>query len=505
MASVRATTTLAPIGNVNTNTTPPTISAPTMAAGDLLFVAVFFAQATGSVTIFTPDHMQMISIVGTATNRLGAIFATVVSDPADFASGISLRCGATATRVAAVAFTLQPGSGESFSMLGLTTSGPDWNGSTMSSDTFPGAVSGDLILGVEMTNKGASTTYSVHSGVGGATAIAQAQALATSSSPGVSQADSVVSAWIGGTGVSFNTPQANGQAYSVGISITHPGDPVGLPVKMGNGAAAHATYLDGGSERAMPASIRVFYPGFASIAQMEATPGATWAHRGDSITFPEMSEYAYDRAVTRGFGAIEFSARRSLDGVWFGLHDTTLARTSENAALTVDVTTMTWTEIQAYFNTLRDDDIPRPYYELDDFLEKYTNHILIIDNKLGSFHTTELLPKLLAYPNATQRFILKLDGSITLARFQESKAAGFKTAGYWYAATYASILPAKVPYTDYIGMEYTATQTVWDDIQSYGKMTWGHVCPSQAAYDTAIAKGADFVQCSASQLITPVR
>lgn len=502
MAVLRNSTTLAPVGNVDTFNSPPTITTPGCVSGDLLMVAVFFAQATGSTGIYPPAGMQMVSIVGTSTNRLGAIYAAVVNNPADFSAGIALRCGATATRIAAVAWSIAPQGAETFSLLGISTSGPDWNGSAMTTDTFPGGATGDLMLGVSMTNKSASTTYSTHSTVGGGTAIGQARALAGASG---SQADSAVSAWIGGTGVSFNTSQANGQAYSIGITVSTPTDPGGLHVKMGNGATARVTNINASSARVVPTSLRVFYPGFVSIASMETVPGATWAHRGDSVSFPEMSEYAYDRACTRGYGAIEFSARRSVDGVWFGLHDNTLARTSENSALTTDVTTMTWAQIQANQNSRLGGGVSRPYYKLDDFLAKYTNHILIVDNKFGGFHVAEFLPKLSAIPNAKDRIILKHDGSITLARFQESKAAGFKVAGYWYAVDYTSVLPARAPYTDYIGMEYNASQTVWDGVLSYGKKTWGHVCPNQAAYDMAVSRGANFVQCSSTQVIIPVR
>lgn len=502
MPSLRATTTLAPVGTINSSTAPPTITTPTCVAGDLLMVAVFFAQGVGSNTLYTPSGMTMITSIGTGANRLGAIYAAVVSDPTAFSSGISLRSSVTATRVAAVAWTIQPAGTELFNIVDVIATGPDYNGSAMTSDTFPGGVTGDLILGVSMTNKGASTTYSTHSLVGTGTAIGQAQALGGASG---SQADSVVSAWIGGTGVTFNTSQANGQAYSVGIKVTIPASFLGVAVKMGDGSAAHATYLNSTPARTSPTSVRVFYPGFATIAAMEAVHGATWAHRGDSASKPEMSEYSYDRACTRGYGAIEFSAHRSSDGVWFGLHDNTLARTSEDAALTTDVTTMTWAAIQGYLNSFNGSGTARAYYKLDDFLQKYANHILIIDNKVGAFHTSELLPKLLTVTNAVNRIIMKHDGSITINRFQESQAAGFKTAGYWYAATYASILPAKAPYTDYIGMEYSATQTVWDDVKTYGKKTWAHVCPNQTTYATAMTRGADFVQCSGVEFITPVR
>jgi len=501
MAVVRDTTTLESTGSVDSSATPgPIIVAPDLVAGDLLLVAVFFAQGTGATNIFVPSGMEMITIVGTGTNRLGAVFAAVVTDPLDFAGGVTLRSASPSTRVVAVAWSLAPEGDEYFTIPGLSTSGPDWNGSSMSADTFPGGVTGDLVFGISMTNKGASTTYTVHSGDG--TAVGQARSL---SAPSGSAADSAISVWLGGSGVTFVPTQANGQAYSIGIDVSTASAPSGLPVKMGDGAPAHATFMDGTSLRSSPGSLRVFYPGFPTVADMEAVPGATWAHRGGSLSFSEMSEYAYDRSCMLNYGALEFSARRSVDGQWFGIHDDTLARTSQDSGLTASVQTMTWTDIQAELNTLNSAGHARPYYTLDEFLAKYVDHILIIDNKTGAYNVSEFIPKLLAAPNGSERIVLKIDGSLIVNRFQEGMAAGLKVAGYWFGATYTSLLPARAPYTDYIGMEYSASQTIWDDILTYNKMTWGHVCPDQAAYDTAITKGADFVQCSGIESIVPVR
>lgn len=500
MATLRDTTVLEIEGSINANSSPPTITAPTVMAGDLLMVACFWAQGVGTSGFFTPSNMTMLSDPGTSTNRQGAIFAAVVDDPSDFSGGISLRSGATSTRVAAVAWSYQPGSGESFTIEGITVTGPDWNGSSMNSDDFPGGVSGDIIFGVSMTNKSASTTYTVHSGAGGATAVDQAQSLG--GSPPSSVADSVTSVWVGGTGVSFNISQANGQTYSIGVTLLTDS---GIPFEMGDGTPVHVTYTNGSGIRVSPKSIRFYYPGFSTIAEMESVAGATWAHRGGSAVWPEMSEYAYDRSVMRGYGVLEFSARRTNDGVWFGIHDTTLARTSENVALTDNVADMNWEDVEEELNTLNSNGIPRPYYLLDDFLAKYRHHVLLVDNKGASHHASEFLPKLLGVPDATQRIIVKMDGVTNATRFQESKSAGFKVAGYWFDDNYETNLPSRVDDTDYIGMNYNADSSVWDEILLFGKMTWGHVCPNQSAYNTAISKGADFVQCSAVDLIAPVR
>src|SRR4051794_28007721 len=52
------------------------------------------------------------------------------------------------------------------------------------------------------------------------------------------------------------------------------------------------------------------------------------AHRGGSDDWPECSLLAYRESVARGVDALEMPLARSQDGVWFGLHDETLDRTS---------------------------------------------------------------------------------------------------------------------------------------------------------------------------------
>ena len=64
-------------------------------------------------------------------------------------------------------------------------------------------------------------------------------------------------------------------------------------------------------------------------AMLAAEDGFYWAHRGGSASFPEHSLHAYTQSVLRGFGSLEISLNRTADGVWFGLHDANLDRTSQ--------------------------------------------------------------------------------------------------------------------------------------------------------------------------------
>ncbi|WP_341935355.1 hypothetical protein MRBLWO14_001002 [Microbacterium sp. LWO14-1.2] len=240
-------------------------------------------------------------------------------------------------------------------------------------------------------------------------------------------------------------------------------------------------------------------PGFSSVAQMLATPGATWAHRGGSANRPEMSEYAYDQAVLAGYGALEFSANRTSDGVWPGVHDASLNRTSQTSGLP-DISTMTWAQVQTYQNSLNSAGTPRPYYRLDAFLDKFTStHVAIVDPKhaIGTYNTEFL--NLLDAHGGPSKIVVKFygAGSGAVALADAAAARGYQTWGYFYDTDVTSgELAAWQSHWSILGMNYDAPQSAWDAVLAYGKPVVGHIAGSQANYDTAINRGARMVQCA---------
>ena len=242
-------------------------------------------------------------------------------------------------------------------------------------------------------------------------------------------------------------------------------------------------------------------PGFSSVTQMLATPGATWAHRGGSANWPEMSEYAYDQAVLAGYGALEFSAQRTNDGggtgTWIGSHDPTPNRTSQTTGAPA-YSAMSYTTLLAtYQNSLNAAGTPRPYYRLVDFLDKYTpTHVVIVDPKDELARITEFLNLLDAHGGNT-KIVVKFYGAGTgaAALADAATAKGYQTWGYFYEADIASgELAAWQSHWSLLGMEYGASQGAWDTILAYGKPVVGHIAGSQASFDTAISKGARMVQ-----------
>ncbi|GAA1149014.1 hypothetical protein F6W69_10750 [Microbacterium oxydans] len=240
-------------------------------------------------------------------------------------------------------------------------------------------------------------------------------------------------------------------------------------------------------------------PGFSSVSQMLATPGATWAHRGGSTNWPEMSKYAYEQAALAGYGALEFSANRTSDGVWVGCHDASLNRTSQTTGLP-DISAMTWAQVQTYQNSLNAAGTPRPYYRLDQFLDDFTGtHVAIVDPKhaIGTYNT-EFLNLLDAHGGNT-KIVVKFygvgAGATGLA--DAATARGYQTWGYFYDTDVTSGgLAADQSHWSILGMNYDAAQSAWDAVLAYGKPVVGHIAASQANYNTAISRGARMVQCA---------
>lgn len=247
--------------------------------------------------------------------------------------------------------------------------------------------------------------------------------------------------------------------------------------------------------------------GFRDVAEMLARKGATWSHRGGSLNWPEMSEYAYDQSVARGYGALEFSAGRTSDEVWFGLHDETIDRTSQITGQPA-ASTQTWATIQTFQNTLNSAGTPRSYYRLIDFLDKYTpGNVVIIDPKhtIGTYNTEFL--NLLDAHGGPSKIIVKFYGvgSGAAALAAAATARGYQTWGYFYEPDIASgDLAAYQQYWSILGMDYQASAGAWTTILGYGKPVTSFIVPDQSSYTTSMSRGARFAQVSGVAGVTAV-
>lgn len=239
--------------------------------------------------------------------------------------------------------------------------------------------------------------------------------------------------------------------------------------------------------------------GFVSVPQMLRTPGATWAHRLGSANWAEMSRNGALQSSAAGYGALEFSAQRSSNGWWFGMHDNDFNRTSQTTGSPAPGTLTQAQILATYVNSLKASGTPEAYWGLTNFLDQYTpTHVAIVDPKNQLGFIPEFLDLLDAHGGNT-KIVVKYSGvgggSANLADL--AKARHYETWGYFYEADVANgNIAAWQSHWSILGMEYGASQASWDFIKSFGKPVVAHIAPNQAAYNQGIARGADMVQVS---------
>jgi hypothetical protein len=236
----------------------------------------------------------------------------------------------------------------------------------------------------------------------------------------------------------------------------------------------------------------------ADVTDMLSRDVFYWAHRGGSDHWGEFTRLAYDECVKWGAPALELSLNRTSDGVWFGLHDEFLNRTSPGQGLPVgaDPTTMTWAQVNALYNVTGN--VVAKYLTLTEFLSRYKNtgSILILDAKYA-YRTPawqdELLGIVLAQWPAN-RIVGK--GDLNNSGWaNKCHALGIKTWGYLYSTNIGD-LPTKHSPWDILGFEFDAPQSEWNTVLAYGKPVVGFLIADQTGADMALSKGAAGLQCT---------
>ncbi|CAN5142584.1 hypothetical protein BH09ACT1_BH09ACT1_22490 [soil metagenome] len=221
------------------------------------------------------------------------------------------------------------------------------------------------------------------------------------------------------------------------------------------------------------------------------------AHRGGSLDWPEMSLYAYQQAVAHGVDALEMSLARTSDGVWFGLHDPTLDRTSGTDDFIA--AEHTWAEVKQHRilaqNTVDHRQPSRPYLKFETLVEAYgSTHTIFVDPKVvdAKYYPElfALMTKLVDEPKET--FIAKGYGFLP-AWAEAASAEGLQTWGYYYGAEIeaeSDRLISTQGSWSILGLDFEATAADWKLVRSYGKPVIGHIIPSKAAAKTALGHGA---------------
>ncbi len=320
-----------------------------------------------------------------------------------------------------------------------------------------------------------------------------------------SPTDTVQITWSGAAG-----PAAEMISFQGLTSAPPPAEGYGFNSRNGAGGVVKVFHTTASGVRT-PSDMVPMRPGFANVSALLAKPGATWAHRGGSVSYPEMSLYAYTQSVARGYGALEVSLARTSDGVWFGLHDQSTDRTSGGTY--GNASTQTWAQVQAQNIVIGATGAPQPYMRWEELIAAYgKSHVFIVDPKyaLGSYRTEflDMVDRDLGPTKAIIKF--SGGGSGATALSTAAIARGYQTWGFFYATDASATqggsgsLQTWGPYWTMIGMDYTASQAVWDEALALGKPVIGHIAPSQSAYNTAMSKGASGVQVSGVGVVTPV-
>lgn len=266
---------------------------------------------------------------------------------------------------------------------------------------------------------------------------------------------------------------------------------------VGGAALSDSSYLWNGTSTLDVIQTGVMPAGYLTVSDMTSESPFIIAHRGSSSNWPEMSMRAYTNSVAWGAKALEFSCARTIDGVWFGLHDADLNRTSL-VTDTLDPRTVTWEYIRTHYTNKLNSLLPNgePYTLLTDLLAAYAHtHLIFVDpkNSAGSSDRAELFAILQQYAT-TSRFVIKsYYTATTLAG--AAKTAGFSTWGYYYTADLGNLNSTHTNW-DLLGLEYTATQGNWDIIKAKGKPVIAHTPTTSGDKTTAIGVGANGIMAA---------
>lgn len=358
-------------------------------------------------------------------------------------------------------------------------------------------------FGVERTTAAETTSDLTVSGTGWTKQLAHLNTSASGSTVTIAS-KGMASAGASGnvTFTTINTQAANGAALQVIIpaaaGVPDFPDSVDGYLWDGTDVIEGKWYVMGASDEVLGLDYAgMIHPGSPSITDMLSS-FFYCGHRGGSANYPEMSLQSYTQAALRGYDALEISLARSSDGVWFGLHDASLDRTSlgtgGGSGTTYVASAMTWADIQTH--DIRPSTIApvntdhQPYVRLEDILDAYLpSHVLFIDPKAAVAFRTELIGILQSYDGWQERIVAKyVPGNSTNSWLTAARAAGFVTNAMFYAADNFTTYHTQ---GDILGMEYGASGAIWASITGLGKPVMVHVCQNTTQVNTGITNGAD--------------
>lgn len=228
----------------------------------------------------------------------------------------------------------------------------------------------------------------------------------------------------------------------------------------------------------------------------------TVAHRGGSRDWPEMSMLGYRESVGLGAQALEISLARTSDGVWFGLHDATLDRTSGTSGFVAAA--HTWKEVSRYRITAAETTNPsqpaQPYLRFEELVAAYgATHVIYVDPKVVPANLyPELFSLMTRTPAPLRTFVAK--GYCTATDWPLAAAnRGYRTWGYYYGAEVEAdpkLLTTTQGRWTTLGLDYNSSPAAWQQVKALGRPVLAHIVPDAAAARTARSRGADGIVAS---------
>lgn len=236
---------------------------------------------------------------------------------------------------------------------------------------------------------------------------------------------------------------------------------------------------------------------YTSVDDMRSHDPFFVAHRGGSAQWPEMSMVAYTEAARLGVGALEVSVARTKDGVFFGLHDQTLDRTSEVTG-NIDPATLTWAELNATYKNKLNASTPDgvPYAQVSEIFGEFArDHVIFVDPKyIGDpQQRADLIDQMLEAAPAEHWVLKGYNDNVALTK--AAREAGIQTWGYYYARD-LSRLAETAPNWDMLGLELNATPAQWQTVIAQGRPVIAFFISSEAMLDQAKTNGAQGMMVS---------
>lgn len=247
-----------------------------------------------------------------------------------------------------------------------------------------------------------------------------------------------------------------------------------------------------------PITESAIMPGGAwSISEMLARPAFTVAHRCGRLDWAEYTRRGITECMLRGLDGLEISVARTSDGVWFGLHDQTLLRTS---GVAVDPTTVTWAEVLSYPNLAPSGGDPafgdQPYARLEDLLAPWPGVVFLdLKYQAGTGPNRDELLDLIEdlMPDARSRVVIKFSSGDATPVADWARSRGYKSWGHFRQSDYDTdpvLVASQAAHWDLLGLDAGASQAMWDDLADLSRPIMGADIASAADNTTALGKGA---------------